>query len=53
MKVTYGDATGISNVAAEAGKKSADGDVYYNLLGQSVAPNTRGLIIYNGKKIMQ
>jgi hypothetical protein len=53
MEVTYGDATGISNVAAEAGKKSADGDVYYNLLGQPVAPNTRGLIIYNGKKIMQ
>ena len=53
MKVTYGDATGISNVAAEAGKKSADGDVYYNLLGQPVAPNTRGLIIYNGKKIIQ
>lgn len=53
MEVTYGNATGISNVAAEAGKKSADGDVYYNLLGQPVAPSTRGLIIYNGKKIMQ
>ncbi len=53
MEVTYGGATGISNVAAEAGKKSANGDVYYNLLGQPVAPNTRGLIIYNGKKIMQ
>ena len=53
MEVTYGDATGISNVAAKSDKKTADGDVYYNLLGQPVAPNTRGLIIYNGKKIMQ
>ncbi|MBR3520941.1 MAG: hypothetical protein IKN75_00255 [Prevotella sp.] len=53
MEVTYGDATGISNVAAEAGKKGVNNDVYYNLLGQPVAPNTRGMIIYNGKKVIR
>lgn len=53
MEVTYGDATGISNVATEAGKKGMSSDAYYNLLGQPVAPNTRGLIIYNGKKIIR
>jgi len=53
MEVTYGDATGISNVAAEAGKKGVNSDAYYNLLGQPVAPNTRGLIIYNGKKVIR
>lgn len=53
MEVTYGDATGISNVATEAGKKGVSSDAYYNLLGQPVAPNTRGLIIYNGKKVIR
>ena len=53
MEVTYGDATGISNVAAEAGKKGVSSDAYYNLLGQPVAPNTRGMIIYNGKKVIR
>lgn len=53
MKVTYDDATGISSVAAEAGKKGANSNAYYNLLGQPVAPNTRGLIIYNGKKVIR
>lgn len=53
MEVTYGDATGISNVATEAGKKGVNNDAYYNLLGQPVAPNTRGLIIYNGKKVIR
>ncbi len=53
MKVTYDDATGISNVAAEAGKKGVNSNAYYNLLGQPVAPNTRGLIIYNGKKVIR
>ena len=53
MEVTYGDATGISNVATEAGKKGVNNDTYYNLLGQPVAPNTRGLIIYNGKKVIR
>lgn len=53
MEVTYGDATGISNVATEAGKKGVNSNAYYNLLGQPVAPNTRGLIIYNGKKVIR
>ena len=53
MEVTYGDATGISNVATEAGKKGANSNAYYNLLGQPVAPNTRGMIIYNGKKVIR
>jgi len=53
MEVIYGDATGISNVAAEAGKKGVNSNAYYNLLGQPVAPNTRGLIIYNGKKVIR
>ena len=53
MEVIYGDATGISNVAAEAGKKGVNSNAYYNLLGQPVAPNTRGMIIYNGKKVIR
>ncbi|MBQ1797221.1 MAG: hypothetical protein IIZ88_05635, partial [Prevotella sp.] len=53
MKVTYDDGTtGIVSVNKDNGAVQQSG-AYYNLLGQPVAPNTRGLIINNGKKIMQ
>ena len=53
MEVTYGDATGIRKVGAEAGKKSGKGNASYNLLGQPVGENTHGLIIREGKKVMR
>ena len=53
MEVTYGDATGISSVAPEAGKKDGSNGTIYNLLGQPVGENARGLIIQNGKKVMR
>ena len=53
MEVTYGDGTtGIARV-----NKSNDAvqqsNVYYNLMGQPVAPGTRGVLIYQGKKIVK
>jgi hypothetical protein len=44
-----GDATGISRVAAQAGKD----DVWYNLSGQRIStPTKKGLYIKNGKKVI-
>lgn len=42
------NSTSISNVAA-----SANNSVVYNLLGQRVAADTKGLVIINGKKVIR
>ena len=53
MKVTYGDgSTGIVSVNKDNGAVQQS-DVYYNLMGQPVAPGTRGVLIYQGKKIVK
>ena len=47
--VIHGGA-GIININANA--KAGNKEIYYNLAGQRVAPTTKGLIICNGKKII-
>lgn len=46
MKITYGTSTGITNVANEIPTV----DATYNVAGQRVNANTKGLVIKNGKK---
>ena len=53
MEVIYGEATAITDVSAEAGKKATGKDAYYNLFGQPVAPNTHGVLIHQGKKVIR
>jgi len=48
VDIIGGDPSSIANVAA-----SAKDMVVYNLLGQRVAANTKGLVIINGKKVIR
>ncbi len=48
LQIVFGDATGISQIAAE----NVDGQTVYNLAGQRVAKAKKGLYIVNGKKIV-
>ena len=48
MAVDFGMATGVNGVKAQ----SALHDVYYNLAGQRVSGNDHGIVIKNGKKIL-
>ena len=45
-----GDPTGIKNIQA-SGAKTKDG--YYNLAGQRVGDDYKGIVIHNGKKILK
>lgn len=46
LKITYGEGTGITNISAD---KASD-NVLYNVAGQRVNANAKGLVIKNGKK---
>lgn len=48
MKVTYGSATGITNITTATPQITAT----YNLQGQRVPDNYRGIVIRNGKKFI-
>ena len=50
VTITYEKSTGIEVVNAATNVKTAASAYYYNLQGQRVAPGTKGIVIYMGKK---
>lgn len=50
VAITYEKATGIEVVNAATNAKTDAPAYYYNLQGQRVAPGTKGIVIYMGKK---
>jgi len=50
VTITYEKSTGIEVVNAATNAKTDAPAYYYNLQGQRVAPNTKGIVIYMGKK---
>ena len=50
VTITYEKSTGIEVVNAATNAKTDAPAYYYNLQGQRVAPNTKGIVIYKGMK---
>lgn len=50
VTITYEKSTGVEEVNAATNVKTAASAYYYNLQGQRVAPNTKGIVIHMGKK---
>ena len=50
VTITYEKSTGVEEVNAATNVKTAASAYYYNLQGQRVAPGTKGIVIYMGKK---
>ena len=50
VTITYEKSTGIEVVNAATNAKTDAPAYYYNLQGQRVAPNTKGIVIHMGKK---
>ena len=50
VTITYEKSTGIEEVNASTNAKTDAPAYYYNLQGQRVAPNTKGIVIHMGKK---
>ena len=50
VTITYEKSTGVEEVNAATNVKTAASAYYYNLQGQRVAPNTKGIVIYKGMK---
>ena len=50
VTITYEKSTGVEEVNASTNVKTAASAYYYNLQGQRVAPGTKGIVIYMGKK---
>lgn len=53
IRVTYPVATGIEEVPMDSNSPSLWQDIRYNLLGQQVDETYKGIIIFNGRKILQ
>ena len=49
MKITYGEGTGINAIEAD---KTVNTPAY-NVAGQRVSDNAKGLVIKNGKKVIR
>ena len=50
VTITYEKSTGVEEVNAATNAKTDAPAYYYNLQGQRVAPNTKGIVIHMGKK---
>ena len=50
VTITYEKSTGVEEVNASTNVKTPASAYYYNLQGQRVAPGTKGIVIYMGKK---
>jgi hypothetical protein len=50
VTITYEKSTGVEEVNASTNVKTAASAYYYNLQGQRVAPNSKGIVIYKGTK---
>lgn len=50
VTITYEKSTGVEEVNASTNAKTDAPAYYYNLQGQRVAPNTKGIVIHMGKK---
>lgn len=49
IRVTFNESTGIAGITAA----KAENLVIYNLAGQRVAANTKGIVVVNGKKVIK